>query len=54
MTFKSVKRRDFFHGVAECCKFVMRVFLMLGFRLVAGEFHSQFVRDALVRQRACE
>jgi len=28
----SVKRWDFFHGSAECCNFVMRVFLMSGFR----------------------
>jgi len=27
---------------------------MRGFRFVAGEFHAQFWRNALIRQHACE
>src|SRR5436190_237762 len=39
---------DFFDGSAEVVHFVMGVFLMLAFRLVAGEFHPQFRRYVLV------
>ena len=52
--FKSAKGRDFFHGGAEIVHFVMRVFLMLAFRLVAGEFHPQFRRHVLIGQRGSE
>jgi len=32
----------------------MRIAAMDGLRLVAGEFHPHFRRNALIRQRACE
>ena len=51
---ESAERGNFFDGGAERFQFVTRVFPMLGFRLVAGEFHPQFRRNAFIGQRACE
>jgi len=50
----SARRLDFFRGGAEFFKFVVRVAAMDGPGFVAGEFHPQFRRNALIRQRACE
>lgn len=51
---ESAKRRNFFDGGAERFQFMVSVFLMFGFRFVAGEFHPQFPVNALIRQCACE
>lgn len=48
------KRRDFFDGSAKILNFVMRVFPMLTFRSMAGEFHPQFRRHVLIGKRGSE
>lgn len=50
----STERRDFLHGGAEFFQFVVRVAAMDRFRLVAGELHPHFRRNALIRQRTRE
>ena len=40
--FQPAERRDFLDGGAEIVHFVMRVFLMLAFSLVAGKLHPHF------------
>jgi hypothetical protein len=49
-----VKRRDCFDGGAEIVHFVMRVFLMLAFGLVARQLHPQFRRHVFIGQRGDE
>ena len=46
--------RDFLNSSAEIVHFVMRVFLMLAFRAMAGQFHPQFRRHVLIGKRGCE
>jgi len=46
--------RDFLDGSAKVFHFVMRVFLVLPFRAMAGKFHPQFKRHVLICQRGRE
>ncbi len=51
---KSAERREFLDGRAEIVQLVMRVFAMLAFRFVTGEFHPQFRRHVLIGERGRE